>query len=400
MELDKICPEKDYHLIVAMSDIAQSFRNQEDVFPFLGIIPWIEVRWGRAVVCQRCAPGGGGFVMLLEEPQLLRATYLEVAKSTASAMDAYGSLDRRTLVIFCVSLLVRRRDDKYFSRNDARGEAGHVVMVLLNRSSTKEEWTLTLLDSNHTSLDPKEDRSRLELMKDIIVQAVPHFEDRIRWKEHRWIFALNHAGVTAQERGVCFLSACADLLSMMQSRSARNRSLSSGREFVTEGYKNAPSSVNLLLNMLSYPGQKRVHSLMPIFDGNLFDQVSSVLNSDKNGLVGWGFRRRTGICDDDETRQIRKPGPEFSVLVQTLRESRRDPPRSRSRSRNFQASHMVTEVQHSGTARPMTPPRKGSMRPTTLPQKGSMRPMTPSPRRGSMRPMTPPRTRQMVAEPS
>lgn len=46
--------------------------------------------------------------MLLEEPQLLRATYLEVANSTARAMDAYGSLDRRTLVVFCVSLLIRR----------------------------------------------------------------------------------------------------------------------------------------------------------------------------------------------------------------------------------------------------------------------------------------------------
>lgn len=43
-------------------------------------------------------------------------------------------------------------------------------MVLLNRSSTEEKWTLTLLDSNHTSSDPNEDRSRLELMQYLIVR--------------------------------------------------------------------------------------------------------------------------------------------------------------------------------------------------------------------------------------
>ena len=48
MELDEICPEADYHLIVAMSDIARAFKNQAEVFPFLGLIPVEEVRWGRA----------------------------------------------------------------------------------------------------------------------------------------------------------------------------------------------------------------------------------------------------------------------------------------------------------------------------------------------------------------
>jgi hypothetical protein len=386
MELDEICPEPDYHLIVAMSDVARSFRNEAAVFPFLGIIPLNEVRWGRAVVCQRCPPGGGGFVMLLEETQLRRATYRQVVTSTADAMDAYDTLDQRTLVVFCISLLVRRSDESYFPRDDERGEEGHIVMVLLNRFAITEKWVLTLLDSNHTSSDPEENRSRLELMQYLIVRAVPHFKGLIGWKEHRWIFALNRTGVTAEGGGVCFLSACADLLSMMQSQSARNRSLSSGREFVTEGYKNAPASVELLLNMLSYPGQEKTHPLMPFFRRNLFDQVSSALNSKENSLVGWGFRKRRGICDDEETRRIRNPGPEFSDTVRKLREYRRDT--SRSRSRNFPASAMVTEEPRHRMERPTTPPRRGSMRPTT------------PPRRSAMRPTKPPRTRQLVAEPS
>ena len=380
MELDEICPEPDYHLIVAMSDIARAFKNQAEVFPFLGLIPVNDVRWGRAAVCQRCPPGIGGFVMLLQEPQLRRATYQEVVGSTADAMDAYDTLDQRTLVVFCVSLDVRRRDGVYFPRNDERGEDGHVVMVLLNRFSIDEEWVLTLLDSNHTASDPTENRSRLELMQYLIVRAVPHFKGRIGWKEHRWIFALNRTGVTAEGGGVCFLSACADLLSAMQSQKARNRSLSSGREFVTEGYKNAPSSVNMLFNMLSYPGQDKVHPLMPFFRGDLFEQVSSALNSGKNGLVGWGFRKRKGVCDDNETRRIRNSGPEFSDTVRKLLEYRRDKAPSRPRTGNFQASRMVTEVPHPEKERPRTPPRRGSI--------------------GSMKPTTPPRTRQLVAEPS
>ncbi len=387
MELDDICPEPDYHLIVAMSDIARSFKNQAEVFPFLGIIPVNDVRWGRAVVCQRCPPGGGGFVMLLQEPQLCRATYQEVVTSTADAMDAYDTLDRRTLVVFCVSLLVRRRDGAYFPRNDDRGEDGHVVMVLLNRFSIDEKWVLTLLDSNHTASDPNENRRRLELMQDLIVRAVPRFEGRIGWQEHRWIFALNRTCVTAKGGGVCFLSACADLLSAMQSQKARNRDLSSGREFLTEGYRNAPSSVKMLFNMLSYPDQDKVHPLMPFFSRDLFDQVSSALNSDKNGLVGWGFRKRTGMCDDEETRRIRNSGPEFSERVRKLLEYRRDKARSRSRTANFQASRMVTEVPHPGNERPRTPPR--TQRPRTPPR--TQRPRTP-PR--TQRPRTPPRTQR------
>lgn len=34
MELDEICPEPDYDLIVATSDIARAFKNQAEVFPF------------------------------------------------------------------------------------------------------------------------------------------------------------------------------------------------------------------------------------------------------------------------------------------------------------------------------------------------------------------------------
>jgi hypothetical protein len=263
----------------------------------------------------------------------------------------------------------------------ARPEPGSAwSRPLLNRFSIDEKWVLTLLDSDHTASDPAENRSRLELMQYLIVRAVPHFEGRIGWKEHRWIFALNRRGVTAEGGGVCFLSACADLLSAMQSQKARNRSLSSGREFVTEGYKNAPSSVNMLFNMLSYPGQEKVHPLMPFFHGDLFDQVSSALNSGKNDLVGWGFRKRTGICDDEETRRIRNSGPEFSDTVRKLLEYRRDKARSRSRTGNFQASRMVTEVPYPGKERPRTPPRRGSI--------------------GSMKPTTPPRTRQLVAKPS